>query len=55
MEHAAAFLRWVVEYAMSGGFWHFIGVLLIVRALTGFTTIARWVHITRNEKGRETK
>jgi hypothetical protein len=55
MEHAAAFLRWVVEFAMSGGFWHFIGVLLIVRALTGFTTLVRWSHTNKTEKVKETK
>lgn len=42
MSELTAFLRWLVEYALGGGFWHFIGVFLIVRAITGITTFVRF-------------
>lgn len=35
------FLQWLIVYAISHGFWHFVAVLLIVRAIGGFTTLIR--------------
>ncbi len=35
------FLRWLIEYAVVGGFWHFAAVFLIVRAITAISTLAR--------------
>ena len=32
----------VLKYSVEDGFWHFIACLLIIRVLTGFTTLVRF-------------
>lgn len=55
MDHATALIRWIIEYALSGGFWHFVAVFLIVRAITGITTLFRVSLTHKVEKGKGDK
>jgi hypothetical protein len=50
MSEIAELVRWLVVYAVSGGFLHFVAVFLIVRAITGITTLARVSVTTRAQK-----
>ena len=42
MEEFTRLIVWLVAYSVSGGFWHFVACLLIIRAITGFTTLFRF-------------
>lgn len=35
------FLRWLIVYAVSGGFWHFWAVLLVIWGIAKVTTLVR--------------
>lgn len=41
MADLVAFLRWLIEYSVGGGFIHFCAVVIVVRVLSGFTTLVR--------------
>lgn len=53
MAELTMFLRWLIEYAITGGFWHFVAVLLIVQAITGITTLVRFAHTINLKKEGE--
>lgn len=52
MEHLAALVRWIITYSLSGGFWHFAGVYLIVCAITRIFRLVK-VNVSRTERKRE--
>lgn len=51
MQALTDFLRWLVTYAVSGGFWHFVAVLLVIKAIARITTLVS-LEFTRNEEKR---
>lgn len=53
MAELTHFLVWLVVYAVSGGFWHFVAVFLIIGAITRITTLVR-INRTVNTPKSET-
>lgn len=41
MVELTTFLRWLIEYAISNGFWHFVAVVWIVGTITKITTLVK--------------
>ncbi len=54
MADIAALVKWLVVYALDEGFWHFVAVFLLIRAITGITTLFR-VSITNKAPPKEKK
>lgn len=41
MSAIADLIRWIITYAVTGGFWHFVAVYLIVLAVARVTTLVK--------------
>ena len=51
MADFAALIRWIITYAVSGGFWHFMATWIIVGALIKALWLVRVdVKLTRKTK-----
>lgn len=44
----AALVQWIITFALTGGFWRFVGVWLLVLALTRILWLVR-VRVTRGD------